>query len=61
MAAIEIVFRIVVDEKVCFSKTVIRGTRVPAVIVLHEIVKGLKGRVGEEVKSRQVRERLLKF
>jgi len=61
ISAVEIAPRIVADEKVCFNKPVIRGTRLPVVVVLHELVKGLKGRVGVKVKSRQMRERLLKF
>jgi uncharacterized protein (DUF433 family) len=41
MAAIEIAPRIVVDEKVCFGKPVIKGTRVPVVVVLHELANGM--------------------
>ncbi len=41
MAAVEIAPRIVVDEKVCFGKPVIKGTRVPAVLVLHELANGM--------------------
>ncbi len=41
MAAVEIAPRIVVDEKVCFGKPVIKGTRVPVVLVLHELANGM--------------------
>ena len=41
MAAIEIAPRIVIDEKVCFGKPVIKGTRVPVVVVLHELANGM--------------------
>ncbi len=41
MAAIEIAPRIVVDEKVCFGKPVIKGTRVPVVIVLNGLANGM--------------------
>ena len=41
MAAVEIAPRIVVDENVCFGKPVIKGTRVPVVVVLHELAHGM--------------------
>ena len=41
MAAIEIAPRIVVDEKVCFGKPVIKGTRVPVYIVLAKLAGGM--------------------
>jgi uncharacterized protein (DUF433 family) len=41
MAAVEIAPRIVVDEKVCFGKPVIKGTRVPVFVVLHELANGM--------------------
>ena len=40
MAAVEIAPRIVVDEKVCFGKPVIKGTRVPVYIVLAKLAGG---------------------
>jgi uncharacterized protein (DUF433 family) len=41
MAAVEIAPRIVVDEKVCFGKPVIKGTRVPVYIVLAKLAGGM--------------------
>lgn len=41
MATVEIAPRIVVDEKVCFGKPVIKGTRVPVIVVLHELANGM--------------------
>jgi len=41
MAAFVIAPRIVVDKKVCFGKPVIKGTRVPVVVVLRELANGM--------------------
>jgi uncharacterized protein (DUF433 family) len=41
MAAIEIAPGTVVDEKVCFGKPVVKGIRVPVVVVLHELTNGM--------------------
>jgi uncharacterized protein (DUF433 family) len=51
MAAIEIAPRIVVDEKVCFGKPVIKGTRVPVVVVLHELANGMSPEYGITVED----------